>query len=110
MISDGLVSDALALSDWNFHAAALNGSSFYDLPAVLHWLTGYIGFHHIHHLCSKIPNYRLRECSDENPEFRGVRPLTLLDSLKCAQLALWDEERQRLVPFRRAFRPHRGKG
>ena len=54
-------------SDWNFHAAALKGSSFYDLPAVLHWLTGYIGFHHIHHICSKIPNYRLRECFDHNP-------------------------------------------
>ena len=89
-------------SDWNFHAAALNGSSFYDLPAVLHWLTGYIGFHHIHHVCSKIPNYRLRECFDENPEFRDARRLTLLDSLNCARLSLWDEERQLLVPFRHA--------
>ncbi len=75
-------------SDWNFHAAALNGSSFYDLPALLHWLTGYIGFHHIHHVCSKIPNYRLRECFDENPEFRDARRLTLLDSLKCLQTLL----------------------
>ncbi len=75
-------------SDWNFHAAALNGSSFYDLPALLHWLTGYIGFHHIHHVCSKIPNYRLRECFDENPEFRDARRLTLLDSLKCLRLLL----------------------
>jgi acyl-lipid omega-6 desaturase (Delta-12 desaturase) len=90
--------------DWDFHAAALNGSSFYDLPAVLHWLTGYIGFHHIHHVCSKIPNYRLRECFDENPEFREAGRLTLLDSLKCARLSLWDEERQLLVPFRHAFR------
>jgi omega-6 fatty acid desaturase (delta-12 desaturase) len=85
--------------DWNFHAAALNGSSFYDLPAVLHWLTGYIGFHHIHHVCSKIPNYRLRECFDKSREFRDVRRLTLLDSLKCSRLSLWDEERQLLVPF-----------
>lgn len=90
--------------DWDFHAAALNGSSFYDLPAVLHWLTGYIGFHHIHHVCSKIPNYGLRDCFDQNPEFREVRRLTLLDSLKCSRLSLWDEERRLLVPFRDAFR------
>jgi acyl-lipid omega-6 desaturase (Delta-12 desaturase) len=96
--------------DWDFHMAALKGSSFYDLPAVLHWLTGYIGFHHIHHVCSKIPNYRLRECFDENPEFREARRLTLLDSLKCARLALWDEERRLLVPFRHAFRRRRGEG
>jgi omega-6 fatty acid desaturase (delta-12 desaturase) len=56
-------------ADWDFHKAALQGSSFYDLPAALHWLTGYIGFHHIHHVCSKIPNYRLRECFNQNPEF-----------------------------------------
>jgi acyl-lipid omega-6 desaturase (Delta-12 desaturase) len=93
--------------DWNFHPAALNGSSFYDLPAVLHWLTGYIGFHHIHHVCSKIPNYRLRECFDENPEFRDVSQLTLLDSLKCPRLSLWDEERRLLVPFRHAFQRRR---
>jgi acyl-lipid omega-6 desaturase (Delta-12 desaturase) len=87
-------------ADWDFHEAALQGSSFYDLPALLHWLTGYIGFHHIHHVCSKIPNYRLRDCFDQNPEFRDVRRLTMRASLKCAQLALWDEERQLLVPFR----------
>ncbi len=53
---------------WDFHAAALQGSSFYDLPLVLHWLTGFIGFHHIHHICSKIPNYNLRDCFDQTPE------------------------------------------
>jgi omega-6 fatty acid desaturase (delta-12 desaturase) len=87
-------------ADWNFHKAALQGSSFYDLPAALHWLTGYIGFHHIHHVCSKIPNYRLRECFNRNPEFRDVRRLTLRASLKCLRLSLWDEEQQLLVPFR----------
>jgi omega-6 fatty acid desaturase (delta-12 desaturase) len=87
--------------DWDFHEAALQGSSFYDLPVVLHWLTGYIGFHHIHHICTKIPNYRLRDCFTQNPEFRdAARRLTLFDSLKCLRLALWDEERQRLVSFR----------
>jgi len=90
--------------DWDFHQAALKGSSFYDLPAVLHWLTGYIGFHHIHHVCSKIPNYRLRDCFNQNPEFRDAERLTILDSLKCLRLALWDEERQLLVSFRHAFR------
>ena len=96
-------------SDWNFHAAALKGSSFYDLPAVLHWLTGYIGFHHIHHVCSKIPNYRLRECFDQNPEFRDARRLTLVGSLKCSRLSLWDEERGLLVSFRHALRCQRAK-
>jgi omega-6 fatty acid desaturase (delta-12 desaturase) len=91
--------------NWNFHKAALEGSSFYDLPGVLHWLTGYIGFHHIHHVCSKIPNYRLRDCFTRNPEFRDARRLTLRDSLKCLRLSLWDEERQLLVPFRQTSRP-----
>ena len=93
--------------DWDFHAAALEGSSFYDLPAVLHWLTGYIGFHHIHHVCSKIPNYRLRDCFNQNPEFRAARRLTLLDSLKAPALSLWDEKRQLLVPFRQALQRDR---
>jgi acyl-lipid omega-6 desaturase (Delta-12 desaturase) len=90
-------------SNWNFHKAALEGSSFYDLPGVLHWLTGYIGFHHIHHVCSRIPNYRLRECFNQNPEFRAAKRLTLLDSLKCLRLTLWDEERQLLVSFRQGW-------
>jgi omega-6 fatty acid desaturase (delta-12 desaturase) len=84
---------------WDFHAAALHGSSFYDLPRVLHWLTGNIGFHHIHHLASRIPNYRLRECHEANPAFHGVPRLTLWQSLKCARLALWDPEQRKLVPF-----------
>jgi acyl-lipid omega-6 desaturase (Delta-12 desaturase) len=87
-------------AQWDFHAAALKGCSFYDLPRVLHWVTGYIGFHHIHHLCSKVPNYRLHECFEHHPEFRDVKRLTLLSSLKCARLALWDEEQGRLVSFR----------
>jgi len=92
-------------ADWNFHQAALQGSSFYDLPAALHWLTGYIGFHHIHHVCSKIPNYRLRDCFNQNPEFRDTKRLTLLDSLKCLRLSLWDEDQQLLVSFRHALAP-----
>ena len=84
---------------WDFHAAALRGSSFYDLPVVLHWLTGNIGFHHIHHLASRIPNYRLRECNEAIPALQSAPRLTLLESLRCARLALWDPERRKLVPF-----------
>ena len=88
---------------WDFHAAALNGSSFYDLPRLLHWLTGSIGFHHIHHLASRIPNYRLRACFAENPELQhSARRVTLWGSLKATRLALWDEKTQRLVSFRQA--------
>jgi acyl-lipid omega-6 desaturase (Delta-12 desaturase) len=89
--------------DWDFHDAALEGSSFYDLPEILHWLTGYIGFHHIHHVCSRIPNYHLRDCFNHTPEFHNARRLTLLDSLKCLRLSLWDEERRLLVPFRQRW-------
>jgi omega-6 fatty acid desaturase (delta-12 desaturase) len=86
-------------ASWDFRAAALTGSSFYDLPQPLRWLTANIGFHHIHHLSSKIPNYRLRKCHVENPVFQTAPRLTLLGSLKCARLALWDTEHRKLVPF-----------
>lgn len=89
---------------WTFHAAALEGCSFYDLPRALHWMTGHLGFHHIHHLSSRIPNYRLRECFEQNPELQRAKRLTLRDSLKCPRLALWDEERRKLVPFRKIRR------
>lgn len=85
---------------WDFQAAALHGSSFYDLPKLLHWFTASIGFHHIHHLVSKIPNYRLQACYRHVPELRHRKPLTLRASLKSVRLALWDEERQRMVSFR----------
>lgn len=96
-----------ANASWDFQEAALKGSSFYDLPSVLHWLTGYLGYHHIHHICSKIPNYRLRECFRQNPELQTAKTLTLFRSLKCRRLALWDEERQLLVPFHDAVRQER---
>ncbi|MGA8400295.1 MAG: fatty acid desaturase [Stellaceae bacterium] len=94
--------------DWDFYAAALQGSSFYELPVVLHWLTGFIGFHHVHHICSKIPNYNLRECFDQTPELRCVRHRTFRDSLSCLRLSLWDEERQLMVSFRDICRPRAG--
>lgn len=85
--------------NWNFQAAALYGSSYYDLPSILHWFTGNIGLHHIHHLCGTIPNYRLRDCLKSNPDLQKFSRITLLESLKCARLSLWDEDRRALVGF-----------
>ncbi len=87
---------------WDFGAAAIEGSSYYDLPRILHWFTGYIGLHHIHHLASKIPNYHLRACLEQNQELQRAKRLTLWASIKSARLALWDEERRKLVSFRQA--------
>lgn len=91
-------------ASWEFRAAAIEGSSYYDLPRFLHWLTGSIGFHHIHHLASKVPNYRLRACFEANPEFQRAKRLTLWASIKSVHLALWDEERRELISFRQARR------
>jgi omega-6 fatty acid desaturase (delta-12 desaturase) len=85
--------------EWEFHRAAIEGSSYYDLPALLHWFTGNIGFHHIHHLASRIPNYRLKECFRRVPELQRVTRLTLRSSLRSARLHLWDEAEGRLVGF-----------
>ncbi len=88
--------------NWDFTAAALEGSSFYDLPRALHWLTASIGFHHIHHLASKVPNYRLRACFEENPALQQAKRVTLWGSVKSVRLALWDEAKRKLVSFRQA--------
>lgn len=85
--------------EWNFHADAMAGSSHYDLPAPLRWLTANIGVHHVHHLVSRIPSYRLGECLARLPELRNINRLTLSGSLRCVHLALWDEQRRRLVCF-----------
>jgi omega-6 fatty acid desaturase (delta-12 desaturase) len=87
---------------WSLHEAALRGSSHYDLPALLRWLTANIGVHHVHHLCSRIPYYRLPRVLRDHPELRDIGRLTLRESLRCVPLALWDEERNRLVSFREA--------
>jgi omega-6 fatty acid desaturase (delta-12 desaturase) len=89
---------------WTYEAAALEGSSYYRLPKVLHWLTGNIGFHHIHHLNARIPNYKLPEVFAKHPELQRVTQLTLWQSLKCIRLTLWDERERRLVPFSRLRR------
>lgn len=84
---------------WDRKSAALYGSSYYALPKVLQWFTGNIGIHHVHHLCSAIPNYRLQECLDDEPELKEINYLTIKDSLRYANLSLWDEELKKLVPF-----------
>ncbi len=85
--------------DWNFEDAAIEGSSFYKLPKVLQWFSGNIGFHHVHHLSSRIPNYYLEPCHNAIPEFRNIKPLTLRNSFKCIHYRLWDEENNRLVGY-----------
>jgi omega-6 fatty acid desaturase (delta-12 desaturase) len=87
--------------DWNFHLAALSGSSYFKLPPILQWFSGNIGLHHVHHLCSRVPNYRLQECLDAAPELdRVAEVITLRQSLGCWRLALWDEPRGLMVAFR----------
>lgn len=86
--------------EWDFHRAGIEGSSLYDLPSVLHWFTGNIGFHHVHHLAAAIPNYRLKECFTQVPELHKVTRLTVWSSIRCARLHLWDEVGGRLVSFR----------
>ena len=88
--------------EWDLHEAALRGSSHYDLPPILRWLTGNIGLHHIHHLCSRIPSYRLPQVLRDRPELARISRLSLAQSLRSVRLALWDESEKRLVSFREA--------
>lgn len=88
--------------NWNFLDASLYGSSHYALPGPLRWLTANIGVHHVHHLCSAIPSYRLPEVLRDYPELQDINRLTLRQSMGLVWLALWDERRQRLVSFRQA--------
>ena len=85
--------------DWSFHEAALLGSSHYQLPVVLRWFTANIGIHHIHHLSSRIPCYRLPDVLRDHPQLAGIGRMTLLQSLRSVPLVLWDEERLQLVSF-----------
>jgi acyl-lipid omega-6 desaturase (Delta-12 desaturase) len=85
---------------WDYTAVALQGSSFYQLPRILQWFTGNIGFHHIHHLRPGIPNYNLESCHRAVPLFQTVKPITLLGSLKSLSFRLWDEQRQQLVGYK----------
>jgi omega-6 fatty acid desaturase (delta-12 desaturase) len=85
---------------WDYTAAAVQGSSYYKLPKILQWFTGNIGFHHIHHLSPRIPNYHLQRCHDADPFFMSIEPLTLLSSRKSLAIRLWDEQRKKFVGFR----------
>ena len=86
--------------EWDYTAAALQGSSFYKLPKVLQWFSGNIGYHHIHHLSTRIPNYYLEKCQESEPLFQAVKPITLLSSFQSFTFRLWDEQRRKLVGFR----------
>lgn len=88
--------------DWDFQTAALQGSSYYDLPHVLRWFTANIGLHHIHHLASRIPFYRLSQVLRDYPALADVGRISVPDSLRSVKLVLWDEEQNRLVSFRQA--------
>ena len=85
---------------WGFAEAALKGSSFYKLPGILQWFSGNIGFHHIHHLSPRIPNYNLEKCHQADPLFQSVKPITLLTSLRSFTYRLWDEQRGKLIGYR----------
>lgn len=97
-------------AEWNHKESSLQGSSFYDLPPVLNWLTGNIGVHHIHHLCSRIPNYRLHECLREQPSLQAAQRLTIRQSLACVRFKLWDEANQKMVGFKNLGRTLSGLG
>lgn len=85
--------------NWNYVDAALKGSSFYKLPKILNWFSGNIGYHHIHHLSSRVPNYNLPRAHKDHQMFQEVKPITLLSSLKCLSYRIWDEHRKKLVGF-----------
>ncbi|HEV2693852.1 MAG TPA: fatty acid desaturase [Verrucomicrobiae bacterium] len=102
--------------EWDYATAALQGSSFYKLPKILQWFSGNIGYHHIHHLSARIPNYNLEQCHRAHLIFQQVKPLTLFASLKTLNLRLWDEQRKTLIGFRqlgkirKARKNHPGQG
>jgi len=85
--------------DWDPLRAAMEGSSFYELPEMLRWFSANIGYHHVHHLSPRIPNYRLKQCYNAVPELADNPALTLRKSLSCIRLKLWDEKEQRMVGF-----------
>jgi omega-6 fatty acid desaturase (delta-12 desaturase) len=85
--------------DWDYGTAAIEGSSYFALPRVLQWVTGSIGYHHVHHLGPRIPNYNLQQCHDENAIFHRATVVTLRQSLSALRLALWDEDAGRLIRF-----------
>jgi len=87
--------------NWNYVVAAIKGTTYYKLPKLFHWLSGNIGYHHIHHLSSSIPNYNLRKCHIENPILvKHTNTITFLQSLKTIHSNLWDEEQGKMISFK----------
>ncbi len=86
-------------SEWEPLRAAMEGSSFYNLPAVLRWFSSNIGFHHVHHLNPRIPNYHLKKCYDTVPALQTAASFSIRSSLRCIRLKVWDEKRQKMVAF-----------
>ena len=91
-------------SSWSFHHAALHGSTHLELPPLLRWFTANIGVHHVHHLVSRIPFYRLPEVLRSHPQLVSINRLTPRQTLSTLRLALWDEERRQMVRFPRRQR------
>lgn len=92
-------------TDWEYRSVAMEGSSYFKLPAFFRYFTGNIGFHHIHHLSPMIPNYNLARCHNDNALFRGIRPLTFSRSFKMLNLRLYDEETRKVISFRGMKKP-----
>ena len=89
-------------ASWSFAAASLEGTSYLRLPRLLQWFTGNIGFHHVHHVNPRIPNYRLEECHNADAGFQSASTLTLRTALQALRYVLWDCDLERLVPLRLA--------
>jgi omega-6 fatty acid desaturase (delta-12 desaturase) len=86
--------------EWNYLEAAMMGASYYKLPKLLQWFSGNIGFHHLHHLAPRIPNYNLEKCYNFNPALQCATTLTLKTSLQCLRLRMFDEDNRRLIGYR----------
>jgi omega-6 fatty acid desaturase (delta-12 desaturase) len=86
--------------DWSYVKAAVEGSSYYKLPKVLQWITGNIGFHHVHHLSPRVPNYNLEQAHNAVPPLQHATTVTLAASLKAINFRLWDEENKKFVSFK----------
>jgi omega-6 fatty acid desaturase (delta-12 desaturase) len=95
--------------EWNFIEASLKGGSFYKLPRIVNWITGNIGYHHVHHLLTSIPNYNLPKCHEETPVKKVVKPTNFFVSLKSLRYRLWDENKNKLVGFREARKAWQGR-
>lgn len=94
--------------NWDYLISAIRGSSFYNLPKIIHWFSGNIGYHHIHHLNSKIPSYNLARCAKENPDLQEyVTSIRFFESLKLMFNKLWDEETERMITFREFYKNER---